>query len=1123
MERIAGAPASPQKALAAGQAALIERDYQTSGARISHLAVASRHQVGAQFAKVRQTVSGFFTQSVAGVQALAAAKQAQIASHAAGVLEAIQGGIASAVANVTARADQIRGQVESFVEGAVDSMQRRVHEMTQQIADVIDAVPLPDVPGIAQVRGVATHLLQQAVGLVSSASGYVLGFVRSALDAGMELLATLIQSAAQLASLALARAASAIQNVLQLIFQSLSALAQLVTSVMNGALQLIVLPILERLEALIGSRVSAAEQRALGFLRSNREEHLEALATSVAPQAAGSAGANEQAHTGSTQDAASALQNIGASALQSSRELVQAFEAHTSATILAIIKAVEGAAGQIVVGIASRIAQLAQRVATAITEVVQSMAQLVQGVADFMQMLLGAMAEALSDILEAVRSMAQNPIDQLIQFAQRALGRMRDFVGRFVSNLISTGTGVAASVRDAIGDFSPTALLVGPLPLRGPITKPPPPVLEVIIRLVVGGIVAAVSALMVLLFGAELAAIIMANPLLALVILVVLVLLVALLLLLLYLLFRLIKPPKPTPGKRIVSVTPSTIELGVGGRDIIATARISPGVPAVPPITWTINPPVPAGVSIVGSGPRVTVRAGHPPHGTTTGGTSITVRAAQTAVPADFADSPPVMLVQTVSATYAANPSLVGVPSLIPGTPPPNTAEPNRDGIGGNTALVNAVTAPATRTVTVSLRRSLGASVAGTTITLGSNTGDIGLRIADAATGARLDETKPATVGPAALMADLTVNAVPLRVSALAGAGPLGPYGVLNTITFAPSDALHPPLTRIVGELITNGGDDFNIPPPNFGFNPVFDLRLAVPANSWNDQLVTPPAVNNVADGRPAIDVNRFVGPGVPHLPRRLIYRQRFEYSAWQGAGTIISRAIDDGRHIRSLIGSPGSFQFSTEHRFPRATAPVRIEPYVGPPLIILSNVVATPTAAGSTALAADGVATAHLGVTSSVAARTVNWSVLSGDIAITAGNPAVLPATATLKAGVRTGNFGVRAADTIFPNRQVDGRVSVVAVALRGMTATPNPVPAGAASATVTLNADPGGRTINWSVDAAAAAAGVTVTPNVTGPGAPAMTVTVSRPAGFTGSVTVIAADSVLAARTNNLRVRFK
>lgn len=579
----------------------------------------------------------------------------------------------------------------------------------------------------------------------------------------------------------------------------------------------------------------------------------------------------------------------------------------------------------------------------------------------------------------------------------------------------------------------------------------------------------------------------------------------------------------------VTNVVTSAAEIGVGGNDITATATIAGRGTR---LTWTINPggAAPAGVSVIGTGRSVRIHAAQPAGGAAIGGANIVIRAAVAgpAGAADFFDAPPVGLVQVVSATYTNNPALANVPSLIPGNFPPNTAEPNRDGIAGNTAVVNAVTAPVGRPVTVAFRRSLGATVAGNVITPGSRTGDIDLRITDTATRARLNETIPSAVNPPVPMARMVVNAVPLRVRSLANAGALGPYGQINTINFVSSDALHPPLTRIVGELITGVRDDFNIPPPNGAFNPAFVLPQAVPANAWNDQVVTPAGLLNVADGLPAIDVNRFVGPGVPQLPRFNIDRQRFQYASWQGAGAVVSNVIADGQHIVSLRGRPGAFLFRTEHRFGSIAAPPLPELYAGNPLIIFTNVQAQPTAAGTTGLAADGAATANLAVNSNVAGRTVNWSILSGDIAIIAGNPAALPATATLQAGVRAGNFRVRAADSVFPNRRVDGRVRVVPVRLRNLRAAPSRVPAGTLTSNVTVNAEPGGRTLNWTVDAAAAAAGVTVAPAATGPGR-AMNITVNRPLpppppahGFTGSVTVTATDAVLPARTERVRIQF-
>lgn len=207
--------------------------------------------------------------------------------------------------------------------------------------------------------------------------------------------------------------------------------------------------------------------------------------------------------------------------------------------------------------------------------------------------------------------------------------------------------------------------------------------------------------------------------------------------------------------------------------------------------------------------------------------------------------------------------------------------------------------------------------------------------------------------------------------------------------------------------------------------------------------------------------------------------------------------------------------------------APKHTEPYAvsagANPLIFFSAIAAAPTAPGATGLAADNTATAALTAASTVAGRTVNWSVLSGDISIIAGNPATLPAAATLRAGRQPGNHRVRVADSIFPNRRTDGRVRVVTVALRRIRATPTRVPPGVRSSTVALDADPGGRVVNWQVDTAAAAAGVAVAPASTGPGAPPHSTTVTRPVAFTGTVTVTATDSILTTTSARIRIVFR
>jgi hypothetical protein len=587
---------------------------------------------------------------------------------------------------------------------------------------------------------------------------------------------------------------------------------------------------------------------------------------------------------------------------------------------------------------------------------------------------------------------------------------------------------------------------------------------------------------------------------------------------------------------RVTAVTPSALELGVGGRTITATATVAAGAPASPPLVWSVNPggAAPAGVIVTGTGRRVTIRSAQPGPGVNIGGTPITLRAALAATPGDFADSAPVMLVQVTQLAYAAAPPLAPIASLIAGAPPVNTGEPNRDGITGNTVLVTPTTAPAGRpNQRITLRRSLGAGVAGLTITPGAATGNLQLTVTDVATGARFDEATPSTAGGAPLMAEFTINSVPTRANALAFVNALGPYGALNQFGWAASDASGAG-GRIIGEIMSlqenslglnlAGPGGWNAPT---GFNAgIPNLQLAVPAAAWQDQVVAGSAGLTPA-GVQAIDVNRFVGPGAPGLPRSLTTGQAFVYFSWAGGGAVFSRIFDRGAQHRTLVND-GPNGFVTDQVFPGARVR-RSEAYVGNPLINFTGfALGGFTPAGATALAADGFATANMAVNATsttgaaIPGRLISWSVLAGPVNLPAGATPSPPGAVLVQAGLRPGTARLRGADSVHPNRQVGANVPVVAVQLRGMAAAPGVVAAGVVATVVNVNAVPGGRTLQWVVDGRAMSAGVRVVANPPGP-APAQSATVTRPAAFIGAVTVTATDSVLPAATASTTVRFR
>ncbi|MGR0221057.1 eCIS core domain-containing protein [Agromyces sp. ZXT2-6] len=554
----------------------------------------------------------------------------------------------------------------------------------------------------------------------------------------------------------------------------------------------------------------------------------------------------------------------------------------------------------------------------------------------------------------------------------------------------------------------------------------------------------------------------------------------------------------------VVTAVAAGAELGAG-----RSMRVTATAAGAGALTWSLVG-APAGVTVTPRGRRgATIRSAPTPLGTAPagGGTVFQVQAALTATPADQAVSGNITFVSVDTITVNPNPAFIPVPIAGGGTTaaPAGTIDANRGGLTGNTGNVVTVTNPAGRAVTVSLPQAAGASVAGTVITPGGSTGRMRVRVADTAT-ASFNETP------------LRIDSVPTRVTGLGPAGPTGNpavYGSINPIRFGQSDNAVPS-TRVIGETITAGGSDaFGLTPliNGTGPNPAPVGALSAPANGWNDQLFT---------GTASVDVNRFVGKNPPggRLPAVWTLRQGFHAWAWSGAASPVE--FDNGVHIRSLIQQGPNFRFRTQHRFPGASVTAPLDPYAAVnPLITLTAITGAanvPAAAGG--IAADGVATGTATVTASVAGRPVVWSVVSGPLAIAAG-AVVPPAGAAITAGLVAGRFPVKVVDQALPNREGLGRIRIVVVRLRGLTAAPSPVPAGVLSTALALNADPGGRTVNWTVDAAAAAAGVTVV-GVPAAAPVATTATLTRPAAFTGTVTVTAVDSVLATKRATLRVRF-
>ena len=1116
--------------------------------------------VTATFAAVRAGLTGAVTRAAAGFRDHVIAGQALLLAAVTAVVATVLRLASGVAATLTARVAQTISLVAGLVTSAVAAAQTGVRSVSGLITGLIDSVDLPDVPGIATIRAGAVAFLAGAAGVLTDTLTAVVAGVQAAARAAMTMVTTLVSSALTLVRSAVSRITTAVMRLVRTVASLLLRLAAGAAAALRLVLSTAVLPLLRRLELVVVGRLRWVLGHGLRLLRQNRNQQLASLAEleQGLPPPRGGATADPL-----DPETAADASRVVADAVTNSSRVVRLLDALTAGTARAVANLVRDIGALVLAEIQRRLGQALVRLLQVVATVPTVLRQVAAVVADMLRSMVAAVVHGVLVIIETVHQAVQQPLDALLSLAGIAVARILQAVIALATDLVLGTLGVTRDVRAIVlGEAAaPVTQEVEPgAPSEGgPVATVDPRDLPAILPVVQRGVMVAIRVAAATLVFLETAffyavvlyvafeAVVVAGVgslaafllslglsefwvvliimLLIIFVVVVVVVIVTVLLILLFLLLRTLlrRRSRRRARRRVLSVNPAALELGVGGRTLPVTATIAPGVPPVPPLEWTVNPGAtePDGIGIIGEGVAVGAHADHPPHGIVTGGEPVVIRATLASDPEDFADSPGIMVVQVVEAHYDASPALGSVrPDKV--SPPVNTVDPNRDAVSGSTAQVIVTTAPGRRPVRVVLRTPLGASASGTTITPGIPTGDIDVRMLDPATGAQLDEIRPALLNPPVLMSTLVVNAVPTRVTNVVFHSRLaaGPYSAKHLIHFESSDSLHPPLVRIVGELVTPLRDDFDLPEPNdpIGFNPWFDSRLAVPANRCADNLLSVYWIPNKTDGQHAIDVNRFVGPGVPGLPRMLIYTQRMVWAAWR-TRTLASVPFAHGQQIRTLIQDGTGFRLGISQVLGEARQTPDPEPYHGNRLIELSGVAITPASPGASALAADGVSVGGALVQTTVANRPVRWTVVSGDLSVLAGNPSVPPGTATIGAGSQAGTFGLRAADSIYGNRQVDGSVRVAAVRLHTMSASPiEPV-----RARVTVVADPGGRIVYWRVDPPAVAAGVTVAPPLTGPGAAQSSVRVTCPVGFTGTVTVTATDSRVPAATASTTVRFR
>lgn len=470
--RIAAAPQSPAKVQALAQAQLINSDYVQSTSQVSQIASARRQQVSNYFSSTRQGLTQFFITSVIAVQTLIAGKQAEIIAAVARTFSWIRTAIAGTLQAANTLANQIRARINQALENITTTVQNRVQGIAGQITGLIDSIPLPDIPGIGQIRARAVNMLNRAAGFVNRAFGRFVNFVGRAFNAGMNLLGSFLSIIARFANVALSMVVTAILSVMQMIARTINRVMAFIGSTLRGILFTVIIPILSGIESMINRLISIAEQRAIGLLHRNRNEYLSSLADIIAPLTPVSSVA------ASTLTIIDIIRQLGHDAIHNSRIVVQTFTSLIGGTISIVIQAVASEIMRIISRITSMVTQVIHVIIAAFVRGIQILVQLAQAMSNFLRELIRTLTSAAQNLVAYLRSLVQRGANRLLQFVQNGLRQLINFLRRFVQNLI-LGRGVVESFSDALGEFNPSELfdssqVPAPAPVPFPIPFPIP-------------------------------------------------------------------------------------------------------------------------------------------------------------------------------------------------------------------------------------------------------------------------------------------------------------------------------------------------------------------------------------------------------------------------------------------------------------------------------------------------------------------------------------------------------------------------------------------------------------------------------------------------------------------------
>jgi hypothetical protein len=344
----------------------------------------------------------------------------------------------------------LQTSILTFVLNLAVSAGQMIRQVTERLTNILYTIPLPDLPGVAEVRSAINNLLLRAAGMVAGVVMIAFSFLQNVIRRLMQRVRAFLARLFQLVSTFLGMVINTITRVFTLVMGTLDRVVTLSVTRVGQVLEIMVYPIFNIIENRLFQAIDNAKDKAVSLIRINRNMYLFVLARVIRP-----AGKAEEVKSQPSADPIAEIRQLGDDARRNNRLILTTFQMITGGIIPIILQWLDTEISLLT----DRVFALISTITLMVNNIIQATINSFMGVVNMIGVYLTSLFDHLTIVMTRAitffYSLASGIVERMAEFGRSAFTRIRDVVVGIARNILRFITGGVTGILEAVGVFNP--------------------------------------------------------------------------------------------------------------------------------------------------------------------------------------------------------------------------------------------------------------------------------------------------------------------------------------------------------------------------------------------------------------------------------------------------------------------------------------------------------------------------------------------------------------------------------------------------------------------------------------------------------------------------------------------